>query len=61
MQQLTLFDVDDLDELKKIRSEWEKTRKALFREMSICKKQYSELSHDHELLKLNICRGKITV
>ena len=61
MEQLTLFDIEEVDEFKKIKDEWVRTRKALFRELAECKKKISEVSHDHEMMKMNICRGKIAV
>jgi hypothetical protein len=61
MKQLELFETDKRPEIEIIREEWERTRKALFMQISECKKQYNELAHEHMLLKLNICRGRLPI
>lgn len=61
MKQLELFETEikPKDDMEVIRDEWNRTRKALFMEISLCKKQYQELAHEHMILKLNICKGRI--
>lgn len=63
MKQLELFPeiFDEKKEIEEIRNEWHKVRKALFMELSFCKKQYQELAHEHMILKLNICKGRLTI
>jgi len=63
MKQLELFPElsNEKNELEDIRNEWSKVRKALFMELSICKKQYQELAHEHMILKLNICKGRLPI
>jgi len=61
MQQLLLFNVEndknkDFNELK---NEWEKTRKSLYARLSENNKKYTELHHEFEILKMNLCKGKI--
>jgi hypothetical protein len=61
MKQLTLFDTQEkqVDEMEKIKDEWNRTRKALFMQTADLKRMYQELAHEHMILKLNICRGRI--
>ena len=61
MRQLDLFPelINESKDYDTIRNEWEKTRRALFREISVCKRNFQELSHEFQILKLNICKGKI--
>ena len=61
MQQLELFKTDSRSELDQIKDEWNRTRKALFMQQAELKKMYQELAHEHMMLKLNICRGRLAV
>lgn len=63
MKQLMLFDLeeDPKKEMQDIKAEWERTRKSLYAKQAELKKLYQEISHDHELMKLHICRGKIVI
>lgn len=61
MQQLELFETDKKSELDQIKDEWNRTRKALFMQNADLKKRLSELSHDHELMKMHICKGRIAI
>ena len=61
MKQLEMFSeaIDYEKEFHKIRAEMNKFRRSLFAQQGDLRKQYSEMSHEFELLKLNICKGKI--
>lgn len=63
MKQLMLFDLheDPKKEINDLRAEWEKTRRSLYARQAEMQKKYQELSHEYELMKLHICRGKIVV
>jgi len=63
MKQLDLFTeiIEDKNESKNIRNEWDKTRKALFMQNAELKKMYQEVAHELQILKLNICRGRIAI
>jgi hypothetical protein len=63
MKQLMLFDLheDPKKEMNDLRAEWEKTRRSLYARQAEMLKKYQELSHEHELMKLHICRGKLIV
>lgn len=63
MQQLLLFDIEKTEskDIKDLKKEWEKTRKSLYFKMSESNKKYTELSHELELLKLYICKGKLVI
>lgn len=60
MKQLELFEIpiDYKREFELMKSQMEKSRKALFAQQAELKKMYYELSHDHEILKMNICKRK---
>ncbi len=63
MKQLDLFEQTLCleKEIDKFRKEWEKTRRSLYaRQADIIKKQ-NELSHEHEIIKMNLCKGKIVL
>lgn len=61
MKQLELFETHIIEEneMDKIKDEWVRTRKALFMQTAELKKMYQELAHEHMILKLNICKGRI--
>jgi len=65
MQQLLLFEVEkdvnkDFEKLNiEWEKKWEKTRKSLYARLTESNKKYNELQHEFEVLKLNICKGKI--
>ena len=61
MKQLDLFETqyDPKKEMEAFRTEWDKTRKSLYAKHGELVKMYNELAHEHMILKLNICRGKI--
>lgn len=63
MTQLLLFEdpVDYKHEFEKLKEQMDKLRKSVFMKVSEQNKRVLEISHDHELLKLHICRGKIVV
>lgn len=63
MTQLLLFEdpVDYKHEFEKLKEQMDKLRKSVFMKVSEQNKRVSEISHDHELLKLHICRGKIVI
>ncbi len=62
MKQLDFFEkeFDYKREFQEMKIQWEKTRKSLYAKQSSLAKMYSELAHEYEILKLNICKGKIT-
>lgn len=63
MKQLELFPevVDYEKEMKNMKKEMNRFRKSLFAQQGDLRKQYTEIAHELQILKLNICRGKITV
>ena len=63
MKQLELFENhrDSNKDFDAIRNEWNKVRKALFQQNAELRKMYQELAHEHMILKLNICKGKIVL
>ena len=62
MEQLELFQTRDLQkEMDSMKKDIDKTRKALFAKQADLIKRHNELSHDYEILKLQICKGKIIV
>ena len=63
MQQMLLWqEPRDLEkEMDKLRLDYEKLRKSMFQRLNEQNKKYQELLHEHELLKLNICKGKIVL
>jgi len=65
MQQLLLFEVEKEKDFVQLNIEWEKkwdkTRKSLYARLAESNKKYNELHHELEILKLNICKGKIVL
>jgi uncharacterized membrane-anchored protein YhcB (DUF1043 family) len=61
MQQLELFPntKDEQFQIEEMRQQIDKTRRALFRELSESRKLYQELAHEFQILKLNICKGRL--
>jgi uncharacterized membrane-anchored protein YhcB (DUF1043 family) len=61
MLQLELFtDERDIEqEMDKLKDDMTKLRKSLFAQQSDLRKQYTELAHDYQMMKLNLCKGKI--
>jgi len=61
MRQLELFprEVNLEKELQQIRNEMDKCRKALFARQAEVLKICQEVSHDFEVMKMNICQGKL--
>lgn len=61
MKQLELFPeiIEPKNELEEIRNEWIRVRKALFMQLADNKKMYQEVAHELQLLKLNICKGRL--
>lgn len=61
MIQLELFPevVDQKKVNEEIRNEWTKTRKALFAKEAETRKLIQELAYEFQMLKFNICRGRI--
>ncbi|SPF53685.1 hypothetical protein SBF1_6930003 [Candidatus Desulfosporosinus infrequens] len=70
MIQLDLFDYEidykkeflELEhKFRKLELEMERSRKSQFAKIGACMKLYTELAHELQILKLNICKGKIVV
>lgn len=63
MKQLDLFETefDAKKEMEAFRNEWDKTRKSLYAKHGELVKMYNELAHEHMILKLNICKGRIVL
>ena len=61
MKQLDLFPeaINEKTEIEEIRNEWVKVRKALFQQLSDNRKLYQEVAHELQILKLNICKGRL--
>jgi len=61
MEQLELFNQprDVIKEMNDFKKEWERTRKSLYAHLADTKKKQQELSHEYEIMKLNICKGKL--
>lgn len=61
MLQLELFEQERNieDEMSNLKKEWEKTRKSLYAKNAQLMKMYQEIAHEHALMKLHICKGKI--
>jgi len=63
MKQLDMFpelrnyekEVDDL------KSDMTKLRKSLFAQQGDLRKQYTEVAHELQILKLNICKGRLVL
>ncbi len=62
MKQLELFETRDMTkEMDSFKKEWEKTRKSLYARQADLIKKCNQLEHEYEVMKLNICKGKIVV
>jgi hypothetical protein len=62
MEQLTLFEIRDMTkEMDNFKKEWEKTRRSLYARQADLIKKCNALEHEYEIMKLNICKGKIVV
>jgi len=63
MMQLDLFEntVDPKYEISKIKNEWEKTRRSLYAKNAELTKTVQEISHELQVLKLHICKGRLVV
>jgi len=61
MRQLQMFPeaVDYEKEMDKMKDDFTKLRKSLFAQQGDLRKQYTEVAHELQMLKLNICRGRI--
>ena len=63
MRQLEMFPetVDYEKEFYKIKEDMTKLRKSLFAQQGDLRKQYTEVAHELQMLKLNICTGRIVL
>lgn len=63
MRQLEMFPetVDYEKEFYKIKEDMTKLRKSLFAQQGDLRKQYTEVAHELQMLKLNICKGRIVL
>ena len=63
MLQLELFPevYDPKKEMETFRNEWDKTRRSLYAKHGELVKMYNELAHEHMILKLNICKGRLVI
>ena len=63
MKQLTMFPeaVDYDKEIDKLREDLTKLRKSLYANQSDLRKLYQEIAHEHQIMKLNICKGRLIV
>ena len=63
MRQLEMFpeSVDYEKEFYKIKEDMTKLRKSLFAQQGDLRKQYTEVDHELQMLKLNICKGRIVL
>ena len=63
MIQLEMFPelIDEKKEIENIKFHVDKTRKALFQELSKLRKELREVSQDHELIKMNLCKGRLPI
>jgi len=63
MKQLLLFEMekDHHQEIKELKTQWERTRRSLFAKEAETKKKLNDMSHEFEMLKMYICKGKIVV
>lgn len=63
MTQLELFDefVQQENDIEVIRTEWNRTRKALFMKVSACEKKYHDVDQRLSILEFNICKGRLVV
>lgn len=63
MRQLEMFPeaVDYEKEFHKMKDEMNRIRKSLFAQQGDLRKQYNEVAHELQILKLNICKGKIVI
>lgn len=61
MKQLELFEAprDYIKEIDDLRAEMSKLRKALFSQQADLRKQYQEIAHEHQIIKLNLCKGRL--
>jgi prefoldin subunit 5 len=61
MKQLEMFDVkrDIEKEFEDLKNQMEKVRKSLYARDSELRKMYQEIAHEQQILKLNICKGRM--
>lgn len=63
MRQLEMFPevIDYEKEFHKMKDEFTRLRKSLFAQQGDLRKQYTEVAHELQLLKFNICKGKVVI
>lgn len=63
MKQLTLFEDsrDKEKEIEQLKADMQKLRKALFAQQADLRKMYQEIAHEHQILKMNICKGRLVI
>ena len=63
MIQLELFPQErDLEkEMDQLKADMNKLRRSLFAQQADLRKQYTEIAHEHQILNLHICKGKIII
>lgn len=63
MKQLELFprEINLEKELQEIKNELDKCRKALFSRQAEMLKICQKVSHDFEVIKMSICKGKLPI
>lgn len=61
MLQLELFPHErDLEkEMDQLKEDVSKMRKALFASQADQKRLYQEIAHEHQIIKLNLCKGRL--
>jgi hypothetical protein len=63
MNQLLLFELekprDAFEEIDHLKEEMSRLRKSLYAAQSELRKHYQEIAHEHQIIKLNLCKGKL--
>lgn len=62
-KQLELFETprDIEKEMEDLKADMGKLRRSLFAQQADLRKMYQEIAHDHQLMRLNICKGRLVV
>ena len=50
-----------LKDVEKVKEEWDRSRKSQFARIAELQKMYQEIAHELQILKLNICKGRLVL
>ncbi len=61
MKQLEMFEIpiDYEREIELLKADMGKLRRSLFAQQADLRRMYQEIAHEHQMIKLNLCKGRL--